>query len=169
MLKSCQTENDSTWFQANFVENKAGSFCLLHNRYQSHIQPSEKTVFLCSNCPFFAIFWHFHQFGSGIGFAPHFFPTFIPQCGELTATSCAQSEVNSRSNTIRSTPVCSTLPGCFSMLKSLKCSKSFHRQQILLPGVAWAVRIEQTHKASFYCRVEVVVEGSFPMFHTEQR
>ena len=53
------------------------------------------------------------------------------------------------------------------MLKFLKCSKPFHCQQILLPRVAWAVRIEQTHKASFYCRVEVVVEEIFSICQTK--
>ena len=44
------------------------------------------------------------------------------------------------------------------MLKLLKCCQAFYCQKILLPGMAGTVRIEQTHKTFFYCRIEVVVK-----------
>ena len=62
-----------------------------------------------------------------------------------------------------------TLPGCFSVLKFMKYSQAFYCQKIFLPGVAGTVRVEQTHKASFDRRIEVVIEESFPMFQTDNR
>ena len=53
--------------------------------------------------------------------------------------------------------------GVFSMLKFLKCSQAFYRQKIFLPGMAGTVRIEQTHKTFFDCRIEVVVQKVFPV------
>ena len=64
---------------------------------------------------------------------------------------------------ITSAPVSSALPGCFSMQKFLKCSQAFYRQKIFLPGMAGTVRIEQTHKTFFECRIEVVVQKVFPV------
>ena len=64
---------------------------------------------------------------------------------------------------ITSAPVSSALPGCFSMLKFLKCSQAFYRQKIFLPGMAGTVRVEQTHKTFFDCRIEVVVQKVFPV------
>ena len=60
-------------------------------------------------------------------------------------------------------PVSSALPGCFSMLKFLKCSQAFCRQKIFLPGMAGTVGIEQTHKAIFDRRIEIVAQKVFPV------
>ena len=53
--------------------------------------------------------------------------------------------------------------GVFSMLKFLKCCHPLYCQKILLPGMAGAVGIEQTHKTFFDCRIEVVVQKVFPV------
>ena len=55
------------------------------------------------------------------------------------------------------------------MMKFLKRSNPLFRQKILLPGMMGTVRIEQTHKSIFDCRIEVVVEKSFPMFQADHR
>ena len=54
------------------------------------------------------------------------------------------------------------------MLKLLKCCQALYCQKILLPGMAWAVGIEQTHKAIFDRRIEVVGKESFTMFQPDQ-
>jgi hypothetical protein len=52
----------------------------------------------------------------------------------------------------------------FSMLKFLKGRQTLYCQKILLPGVTGTVGIEQTHKAIFDRRIEVVGKERFTMF-----
>ena len=53
------------------------------------------------------------------------------------------------------------------MLKFLKGRQALYCQKIFLPGMAGTVRIEQTHKAIFDRRIEIVGKESFTMFQPD--
>ena len=89
---------------------------------------------------------------------------FIIQTGEERRAESSKAAVSGlKPVMITSAPVSRIQRGIFSTLKFLKYSQSLYRQKIFLPGMAGSVWIEQTHKAIFDRRIEVVAQKVFPV------